>query len=70
MLVEHFSRLAVQMVNCETATAREYWRRKLGFAEPIVLDPRPLDEAVAAHEAALPGNSPRATLQLVYERRA
>jgi hypothetical protein len=40
-----FALYDARMVDSELATTRVYWRRRLGYPEAIVHDPRPLIEA-------------------------
>jgi hypothetical protein len=40
-----FSLYDAQMVDSPLASTRVYWRRRLGYPEAIVHDPRPLIEA-------------------------
>lgn len=40
----HAELMADQLVDSDLASTREFWRRKVGFPEHVVMDPRPLNE--------------------------
>ena len=42
----HLQFMEHQLVNSTLATTRHFWRRRAGWGEEIVLDPRPLAEVI------------------------